>query len=253
MQHPLPVRGVHPLSAVSCRSVERKFVVLDLTCNQISGVKWEWLFGLLAIFTAACCVGVCFLLPETYGPLLLKKRAQQKRKETGDGRYYSQLEKRLQGQTKKQVARELMLSPIEMLFTEPVVLAACIYMAFMYGCLYLSFESFPFIYADWHQWNVGEVGLAFLPFPIGGFFGFVTTVLYYNPRYAKAVAKAWPENVAPEIRLPIAEHAALAYVPGFFITGVFLQYLCCSSSHVASLDCVSVANTSRAFVNFDVS
>ena len=46
----------------------------------------------MLIFAAACLVGIILLLPETYAPVILKKKAQRRRK-AGDTQIWAQQER----------------------------------------------------------------------------------------------------------------------------------------------------------------
>ena len=70
-----------------------------VTAPPISGFiaakSWRWVFGFGALFAAAT-IPVILAMRETYGPVLLRRKAAKLRKETGDSQIYSksELEKR---------------------------------------------------------------------------------------------------------------------------------------------------------------
>lgn len=39
---------------------------------------------------------------------------------------------------------------------------------FVYGCLYLLFEAYPFVFIEGHHFNEGISGLMFIPIALGG-------------------------------------------------------------------------------------
>ena len=49
-----------------------------------------------------------------------------------------------------------------MLLTEPILFSLSLYMAFVYGILYLDFTAYPFVFEDTRQWTAGIAGLSFL-------------------------------------------------------------------------------------------
>ena len=72
-----------------------------------------------------CLVAIFFTLPETYGPVLLARKAQRIRKETGDSRYYAPMEK-----GKLPIRRRLyniLAMPFKILFLEPMLIAITVY------------------------------------------------------------------------------------------------------------------------------
>jgi hypothetical protein len=66
-----------------------------------------------------------FLLPETYGPILLKHKAERKRKETGDDRWYAAVET-IQISRSERI-KGIVFKPFKMLFFEPMLMAITIY------------------------------------------------------------------------------------------------------------------------------
>ncbi len=64
-------------------------------------------------------------MPETYGPVLLARKAERKRKETGDNRYYAPKEV-----DKPEIGRRLyniLAMPFKILFLEPMLIAIVVY------------------------------------------------------------------------------------------------------------------------------
>ena len=99
-------------------------------------VGWRWVEGTMAIFTGVLLIFGALTIPETYAPVILKHRAAALEKRTGK-KYISQIEKR-QGKTTAKAAFETALSrPWVLLFMEPIVLLLSIYMAIIYGTLYM--------------------------------------------------------------------------------------------------------------------
>lgn len=62
-----------------------------VTVNQHLG--WRWTMYIQAIMVFAIAAVAFFGIPETYGPVLLKRKAIKMRKETGDERYWHPHEK----------------------------------------------------------------------------------------------------------------------------------------------------------------
>lgn len=75
------------------------------------------------------CILVAVLVPETYGPLLLKRRAQALTKTTGSV-HVSKLMKRESETTLKEKLKIAFSRPWLMLFHEPIVLILTIYLSF---------------------------------------------------------------------------------------------------------------------------
>ena len=66
-----------------------------------------------------------FTLPETYVPVLLVRKAQRLRKETGDSRYYAP--KEVNKPSIGQRLYNILAMPFKILFLEPMLIAIVVY------------------------------------------------------------------------------------------------------------------------------
>ncbi|KAL8737754.1 MAG: hypothetical protein Q9181_001382 [Wetmoreana brouardii] len=175
---------------------------------------WRWVQGFLAILSGTMCILVALIVPETYGPLLLKRRAQALSKLTGDV-HVSKLNKNEPEPTLRAKLKIALSRPWLMLFHEPIVLILTIYLALLYGTviaprsaiddsiadknqLYMFFGAFPIVYQTHRGWSEGIGGLSFC----GIAFGILVGILYMfpeNTRYQKIVDR---NEESPETRLP---------------------------------------------------
>ena len=117
-------------------------------------IGWRWLEGIMAIFSGVVWLVGLVMIPETYPPVLLRRRAETLSRRTGKV-YRSQLEAE-QGRTSLGQAYKTSLSrPWILLFREPIVLLLSVYMAIIYGTLYLMFAAFPIVYQQYRHWSEG--------------------------------------------------------------------------------------------------
>ena len=176
-------------------------------------IGWRWVEGIIAIFTGTLWIIGTLCIPETYGPVLLRKRATALSKQTGK-HYISILEKKRGKVSAAQNFKTALIRPWILLFIEPIVLLLSVYMAILYGTLYMLFGAFPIVYQEYRGWSQGIGGLAFLGVAIGMLFG-VSYAIFDNQRYAR-VSKSNNGNAPPEARLPPAMVAAVALPIGLF-------------------------------------
>jgi MFS family permease len=174
---------------------------------------WRWVEGVMAIFTGALWIIGTLTIPETYTPVILRRRAAKLSKMTGKV-YKSKMEIE---HGKKTVAQEYKIAlsrPWILLFREPIVLLLSIYMAIIYGTLYMMFAAFPIVYQQQRGWSPGIGGLAF----IGVMVGMMIAVLYSvwdNKRYQHTEAKH-NGKAPPEARLPPAMLGSVSLPLGLF-------------------------------------
>lgn len=112
-------------------------------------IGWRWNFWVIAIMTGA--FELCFLviLKETYQPQILKKRARRAEKTPGD-------------MSAASLFQESMIRPLTMLFASPVIAVLSIYMALVYGYLYIVLTTMTEVFEDRYGFSRGGSGLAFL-------------------------------------------------------------------------------------------
>jgi len=167
----------------------------------------------MAIFTGVLWLFGTFTIPETYSPVILKRRAAKLSKMTGKN-YISILEKK-QGKTTPRAAFQKSLTrPWALLFTEPIVLLISIYMAIIYGVLYMLFGAFPIVFQQYRGWSQGIGGLAFLGIAVGMLIG-VSYSIWDNKRYMR-VEDEHDGEAPPEARLPPGMVGCVALPIGLF-------------------------------------
>lgn len=129
-------------------------------------IGWRWLEGIMGIFSGVVWIAGALIIPETYPPVLLRRRARRLSKVTGKV-YRSQVDVD-QGKVSLGHAFKTSLSrPWILLFREPIVLLLSIYMAIIYGTLYMMFAAFPIVFQQHRHWSQGIGGLAFLGVMVG--------------------------------------------------------------------------------------
>lgn len=90
--------------------------------------SWRWVEGLMACFTGLVWIVCSLTIPETYAPVILRKRADKLSKLTGQV-FISKLDA---GKPRKTVAQEFKVAltrPWILLFREPIVMLTSLYMA----------------------------------------------------------------------------------------------------------------------------
>ncbi|KAK3196540.1 Efflux pump fub11 [Lecanicillium sp. MT-2017a] len=161
---------------------------------------WRWVEGMISIFCGVVWILSTLTYPETYAPVLLRRRAAELSKRTGKI-YISKLDA---GQPVRTIGAQFKISlsrPWILLFKEPIVLLTSIYMAIVYGTLYMCFAAFPIVFQEGRGWSPGIGGLAFIGIAVGMAVA-TTGCIIDNKRYAR-VAAASPGGMAPpEARLP---------------------------------------------------
>jgi hypothetical protein len=156
-------------------------------------------------------LGVAFV-PETYGPVILTKRANTLSKT--DGKVYLSILDIRQGKKKpSEVFQRALVRPWVLLFKEPIVLVASLYMAIIYGTVYMFMGAMPIVYNEDRGWSEGIGGLAFLGIAVGIVFGLIYSIWDNYGRYMKLFIL---KSATAESRLPPAIVGAIALPVGMF-------------------------------------
>ncbi|KAH8112349.1 MFS general substrate transporter [Phellopilus nigrolimitatus] len=160
-----------PLSGPIFGSIVGFFVAAHLT-HGLWVVRVHW-FMVIAIWP------LVFVLPETHGPTILARRAKRIRKE-GHANAFAAHE--LHAMTRKELvwshigrpisekaqeAQQHESSIIAMLFTEPIIIGAAIWVSLAYSIIYFFFEAFPVVFIEQNNIPFQLGGLPFLGITLG--------------------------------------------------------------------------------------
>ncbi|KAL8806222.1 MAG: hypothetical protein Q9182_001497 [Xanthomendoza sp. 2 TL-2023] len=157
---------------------------------------WRWVFWLIAIVAGAITISSCIFLRETYPPILLERKANRLREETGNPALKSRLGSNLSPRDRFKLA---ILRPLKLLLFSPIVLALSTFMAVVYAYLYLLFTTITEVFESTYHFSSGAVGLTYLGIGIGSFMGlFVFGAA--SDRIVKYKSKHG--EMKPEYRLP---------------------------------------------------
>lgn len=177
------------------------------------GWRWtEYIVGIMGFF--AFGLNLIFL-EETYPPAILVSKAAELRRRTGNWGIHArqdEIEIDLRELLEKNFSR-----PLRMLVSEPIVLLLSIYMAFVYGLLYLFLSFYPIVFQQIHGMNAGVGGLPFFGMILGEFFA-AAVLFIRQPGYQKKL-KANGDVPVPEWRLPEVIAGGVCFAAGLFWFG----------------------------------
>ncbi|KAJ5375921.1 hypothetical protein N7509_012807 [Penicillium cosmopolitanum] len=186
---------------------------------------WRWVFYATSITDGIIQVAGLFFLRETYAPRILRDRAQKLRKETNDESYQTEAE--LQKKTLAQVLRAALIRPFRLLLTQSIVQVLALYMAYVYGIMYLVLSTFPSLWTNPEYYNesIGIGGLNYISLGLGFWCGSQLCAPLNDRIYRRL--KARNNNIGrPEFRVPLLGVAAFLIPAGLFIYGWTAQSHC---------------------------
>lgn len=163
-------------------------------------IGWRWLMGIIAILSGIAAIIITVTLPETYRPVLLRRRAVRLSTATGKV-YISSMDNTTT--SSESCGRKLWTTlsrPWVLMIHEPIIVILALYQAVVFGTLYLCFAAFPIVFAQQRGWPQGISGLPFLGVLVGTLCAVVLQLLE-NRRYIKILAHHAPNPAPPETRL----------------------------------------------------
>ncbi|GAA84216.1 MFS transporter [Aspergillus luchuensis IFO 4308] len=185
--------------------------------NQFT--TWRWTFYVLLIWTGVLLVLIGFFVPETYHPVLLRRKAQQLRKETGDDRWIAPIE--MMDRSVAQTVLRSIYRPLLLLTLEPMCLNLCIFSAILLGILYLFFGAFQLVFESVYGFELWQRGLCFLGLFVGMLFAIFSDPFWRRNytrlelKHQEAVGRS--DDFQPEWRLPPAIAGGPLVTIGLFI------------------------------------
>jgi len=137
----------------------------------VQAYGWTWTIWELMWLSGFCLVFLFFLLPETSSPNILHRRTRRLRQITGDDRFTCEPDMMSEKMGPKDIVLMTLVKPITLNFQEPIVFLLNLYIALIYGLLYIWFESFPLVFTGIYGFSLGIEGVAFLGILVGTLIG----------------------------------------------------------------------------------
>ncbi|KAG9257688.1 major facilitator superfamily domain-containing protein [Emericellopsis atlantica] len=181
-----------------------------------SSIGWRWTFWIALIVCGVTFVMI-ILLPETFGPILLARRAARMRAANPSARVVAPRD--LESTDLNQLLTVVLTRPIRMLISEPIVSTTCAYLALCYGIFYMSFQAFPIIFQQLYGLSPGVTGLCYLPIGVGAILS-LPVFWYWDHFLALAVSRGKTWTKREELRrLPLACVGGPSFVIALFWLG----------------------------------
>jgi multidrug resistance protein len=126
--------------------------------------SWRWVFYIVIIVgTLAATFGAIFL-PETYAPVLIQKKVDKLRKDTGNNMLKSKFEK---DETPTQILYRALFRPIILLATQPIIMVLTLYQSIILGTYYILIVLFTRVFMATYNESVSIASLNYLSLALG--------------------------------------------------------------------------------------
>lgn len=180
---------------------------------------WRWTFWLMAIACGVMAFVVLLLTHESYAYVILRRKTERLRKQTGNQNLRSALDT---GKTARQLFAFSIWRPLKMLIS-PIVFLLSLYAAVVYSYLYLCFTTFPEVFGTKYGFGSGASGLATLGLGVGSIIG-VFFCGGASDKLSKYLAQKHGGETKPEYRLPVLIVGGFCTPIGLFWYGWTAQY-----------------------------
>lgn len=156
---------------------------------------------------------------ESYAYTILQRKTKRLQKETGNMNLRSALDT---GRSPRDLFMFSIMRPTKMLFRSPIVFLLSLYVAVIYGYLYLLFTTMTPVFEMQYGFSQGSVGLAYLGIGIGSMIG-----LFMLGATSDRLLKYLSEKHGvkkPEYRLPPMIPGAFLIPAALFMYGWTAEY-----------------------------
>jgi DHA1 family multidrug resistance protein-like MFS transporter len=163
---------------------------------------WQWPIWELLWLSGFSLIVLAIFLPETSSANILYRRSRRIRKLTGRNDLKCEPELMSEQMTSKEIVLMTLVRPFSLNFLEPILFLLNLYIALIYGILYVWFESFAIVFEGIYGFNLGEEGLSFVGILVGSLVVIPPFFLYLyfiqEPQFNEN------GEIKPEKRLPPA-------------------------------------------------
>ncbi|KAL1961145.1 hypothetical protein VTO42DRAFT_3090 [Malbranchea cinnamomea] len=178
-----------------------------------SRLGWRWTAWVTLILQAVLGVVSVFTIQESFAPVVLQRRAKRLRRETQNWALYSALDK--EKPTISGIVTKYLSRPMRMMLSEPILVLVTLYLALVYGILYLFFFTYPISFREVRGWqHPGVAALPFLGLFAGIFLGCLYVIVLTKTFFARNFHKRG--TIVPEERLIAMFPAAIILPAGLF-------------------------------------
>ncbi|KAF2737374.1 MFS general substrate transporter [Polyplosphaeria fusca] len=184
---------------------------------------WRWIFWSTSIFQGVMILVSFLTFHESYAPLILRRRAEKLRKDTGDARYYTLSESIVARRSVPYRLSQALSRPLRLLFFHPIIQIMSLISAFEYGILYIVLSSFAELWTKQYHVSVELSGLHYIALALGEAVGSQVGGYVMDAYYRRNAAKH-PDDLDPEYRIPLTFPFAAVLPVGLFIYGWAAQY-----------------------------
>ncbi|KAH8681514.1 major facilitator superfamily domain-containing protein [Xylariales sp. PMI_506] len=165
-------------------------------------IGWRWAPWIVFIPALPTTIAMAIVFPETNHRVLIQRKVKALRKSLNRPELescYSTPE--IRSMSNWAIIRRGLLRPLKMLCLSPIITVLSIYISFVYGTIYLMYNTVPTVFESVYGWSLGISGLAFLSLGFGYGIG-LWLFSFISDRHVVALTARNGGVYKPEMRLP---------------------------------------------------
>ncbi|KAH9950927.1 MFS polyamine transporter [Amylocystis lapponica] len=182
---------------------------------------WRWVFRSTTIAAAAIQILGFIVLSETFAPVLLERKVHKVLQKMDSGEIKRRpVRSRTESVDRhwKQILRKALVRPFLMLSQEPVIQLVGVYMAFVYGIIYIVLTTIPLIFTEVYHEKPGIGGLQYISLGIGLMLSAQVSARMLDRVY-RTLSHRNGGVGKPEFRLPNVFPGTIILPAGLFVAG----------------------------------
>ncbi|KAJ9609089.1 hypothetical protein H2200_006860 [Cladophialophora chaetospira] len=185
-------------------------------------VGWRWVFWTLLIAAGSCTAVILILYRETNPTILIRRKTHRLGQQLSRTDLRSCYEVTSAARSPASIMIFALARPLRMLCRSPVIGPLAIYLALIYGCLYLLFTTVTLVFQKTYHWTPDLAGLSYLGLGLGTMCGQILFGLTSDRLLLKLVSR---NNgvYQPEMRLSMCLLYACFVPVSFFWYGWSIQ------------------------------
>lgn len=141
-----------------------------------NGLGFKWIFRIMIIWSTSLFILSLLVIPETYGPILLVKKAKRIRSTSKNPNFYAPMERMHQNTVV--VLLSGFIRPLKLLALDPVISILSLYSGFLMATVYLFFVAFPIVFGNIYGFRKHIEGLTYLGMAVGALLGAFTQPIW---------------------------------------------------------------------------
>lgn len=168
---------------------------------------WRWAFWAISILDGCIQLIATLFFRETFAPTILGRKAKNLRRETGNGALRTKWER--PDRTFAKVAQAGLARPFVLFATQPILQCLAIYIAYMFGLVYLALTTFPILWRTHYTQSISISGLNYIALALGYIIGTQICTRLVDRVYERLKMTRGKGIGQPEYRLPLLLPGAL--------------------------------------------